>query len=207
MDPESLNPTRQSLVSRLKQWDDQEGWQEFFDTYWRLFYSVARKSGLSDEEAQEVVQATVIAVAKSIHEFKRDPAKGSFKGWLLQIARWRIADQRRKQHRKDRHTKEPLDETDGTPWVERIADPAGPGLEAVWDEEWERNLLAAATDKVKRRVRLEQYQMFDLHVLKEWPAERVAERFGVTANQVYAAKYKVSRMIEKELGLLRTKEN
>ena len=59
-------PTRQSLLTRLKHWDDQEGWQEFFDTYWRLIYGVARKAGLNDTEAQEVVQASVITVAKKM---------------------------------------------------------------------------------------------------------------------------------------------
>jgi len=29
-------PTRSSLLSRLKRWDDQEGWRDFFDTYWKV---------------------------------------------------------------------------------------------------------------------------------------------------------------------------
>ena len=41
-------PTRRSLITRLKNWNDQDGWQRFFDTYWRMIYSVARRSGLSD---------------------------------------------------------------------------------------------------------------------------------------------------------------
>ena len=81
----------------LANWDDQRRWQEFFDTYWKLIYSAARKSGLTDAEAQEVVQETVITVAKNIDKLKYDPAIGSFKGWLLQITRWRIADQFRKR--------------------------------------------------------------------------------------------------------------
>src|SRR5207302_1161743 len=61
-----LVATRRSLVDRLANWDDQKRWQEFFDTYWRLIYSTARKSGLTDAEAQEVVQETVITVEKKI---------------------------------------------------------------------------------------------------------------------------------------------
>ena len=41
------------------------------------------KAGLTQVEAQEVVQETVIAVAKNIANFKRDPQRGSFKAWLL----------------------------------------------------------------------------------------------------------------------------
>src|SRR5436190_21674006 len=59
-----LLATRRSLVDRLANWDDQRRWQDFFDTYWKLIYSAAQKSGLTDSEAQEVVQETVITVAR-----------------------------------------------------------------------------------------------------------------------------------------------
>src|SRR6266487_2566728 len=101
-----LVATRRSLVDRLVDWDDRKHWQEFFDTYWKLIYSAARKSGLTDAEAQEVVQETVITVAKKIDKLKYDPAIGSFKGWLLQITRWRIVDQFRK--REPGNMKRPL---------------------------------------------------------------------------------------------------
>ena len=55
-------PTRKSLLTRLKNWDDQDGWREFFDTYWKLIYSVGRKAGFTDAEAQDLVQ--VVAVFK-----------------------------------------------------------------------------------------------------------------------------------------------
>src|SRR6266852_6048825 len=90
-------PTRRSLLSALKQWDDQESWRDFFNTYWKLIYSVAIKAGLSDQEAEDVVQETVISVAKKMGDFKYDPAVCSFKGWLLRITRFRIIDQLRKR--------------------------------------------------------------------------------------------------------------
>ncbi len=89
--------TRRSLVERLGDWDDRKRWQQFFDSYWRLIHGTARKAGLTDAEAQEVVQETLLTVAKKIDKLKYDPAVGSFKGWLLHITRWRIADQFRKR--------------------------------------------------------------------------------------------------------------
>ena len=86
-------PTRYTLLSRLQNWEDNESWRDFFDTYWRLIYTVAVKSGLTDTEAKEVVQETIICVARNIQKFKRDRKLGSFKGWLLQVTRRRIADQ------------------------------------------------------------------------------------------------------------------
>jgi len=59
--------TRYSLLSRLEDRGDQDSWRDFFNTYWRFIYSVALKSGLTEAEAQDVVQETVISVARDIH--------------------------------------------------------------------------------------------------------------------------------------------
>src|SRR6267143_4162679 len=101
-------PTRQSLLSRLKDWDDHESWRDFFDTYWRLIYGLAVKSGLTNTEAQDVVQETLLAVAKEMPDFKYEPARGSFKGWLLEITRRRIANQVRKRLKHRHATAGPL---------------------------------------------------------------------------------------------------
>src|SRR5688500_17725870 len=86
-------PTRGTLLSRLKDWEDHESWRDFFNTYWRLVYGVAIKAGLREHEAQEVVQETIITVARRIPEFEYNPRRCSFKTWLMNLTRWRIVDQ------------------------------------------------------------------------------------------------------------------
>ena len=61
MDEHKFIPTRRSLLSRLKDWDNQDSWRDFFNTYWRLIYEFAAKAGLDDADAQDVVQETVIS--------------------------------------------------------------------------------------------------------------------------------------------------
>src|SRR5687767_12747485 len=85
--------TRASLLGRLKNWEDARSWEEFTQIYSRLIRSVAIKAGLSEAEAKDVEQETLLCVARTIHEFESDPARGTFKSWLLNLTRWRIADQ------------------------------------------------------------------------------------------------------------------
>src|SRR5262245_33909640 len=118
--PTDSIPTRHSLLARMKDWEDQKSWQDFFDIYWKLIYSVAIQLGLTHSEAQEVVQETFLSVAKNIGEFKRDPALGSFKSWLLVITRRRIADQFRKRPRLAQASISRADEATGTGTVERV---------------------------------------------------------------------------------------
>jgi RNA polymerase sigma factor (sigma-70 family) len=194
---EASIPTRQSLLSRLKNFEDQESWQDFFNTYWRTIYGLAVQSGLSDAEAQDVVQETVISVVKHIPKFKYDPNRGSFKHWLLKMTRWRIIDQRR-----GRQKAEPLpdrfeDELDGG-----IEAPQRNEFEKLWDQEWKDNLLTVALERVKVRIDPRQYQIFELCEVQKWPVARVASTLGITAARIYLTKHRVSAELKKEIKAL-----
>ena len=185
--------TRHSLVERLADLGDQRKWQEFFETYWRLIYGVARKGGLTDAEAQDVVQETVITVAKNITKYER--TAGSFKGWLLHITRWRIADQFRQRAPADQPRPARDDSRRATATIDRVPD--GFDLDAAWEEEWQRNVLAAALERVKRQVDAKHYQIFDCVVLKHWPVAKVATELRVSVAQVYLVRHRVSGLVKK----------
>ena len=193
--------TRRSLVDRLADWRDRKNWQEFFDGYWKLIYSAARKSGLTDTEAQEVVQETIITVAKRIEGFRYDPAIGSFKGWLLHITQWRIADQFRKR-RPEQRARASGETRRGTATIERVPDSNAVSLEELWESEWRQNLLTAAIVRVKKNVTAKQFQIFDCYVRKEWPAQKVADELRVSVGQVYLARHRVTALVKQEMKKL-----
>lgn len=204
-DETDLLPTHRSLLTRLKNWDDNEGWKRFFDTYWKLIYGAAVRSGLSDAEAQDVVQETVLSVAKKMNEFKYDPALGSFKGWLLTLTRWRIGDQLRKRARHERLGEPHGEDTARTPVIETVPDPQGQKLDAIWDSEWEKNLMDAAIEQVKHKVGARQYQLFDLYVIKGWTVDEVAKTLDVSRAQVYQVKSRISALVREQYARLETK--
>jgi RNA polymerase sigma-70 factor (ECF subfamily) len=198
---EDPDATRSSLVNRLRNWDDHGGWQEFFDSYWKLIYAVAVKAGLSDSEAQDVVQETVVAVAKQMCEGGYDRARSSFKNWLCLITRRRIIDHfRRRTVLKGGPSSS--DDTSRTDTVSRVPDPASLNLDAVWDEEWRKNLVDAAIERVKQQVAPKQFQIFDLSVLKEVPVREVTKLLKVNPAQVYLARHRVSALVKKEVKRL-----
>ena len=195
-------PTRVSLLQRLKNWDDTTSWKDFFDTYWKLIYGVARKAGLSDAEAQDVVQETIIAVARKMPEFNYDPAIGRFKGWLMQVTRWRIVDQIRKKQYEEAGKRLPRETPLSTCLMENQPDQSSFDLEAAWNEEWELHVREAALKKVRQSANPKQFQMFHLHVVKSIPAKEVALKLGTKLADVYYAKLKLGRQVRKEVRAL-----
>jgi RNA polymerase sigma factor (sigma-70 family) len=201
---DDLLPTRKTLVGRLKDVEDSESWRDFFETYWKLIYAFAIKSGCSETEAEEVVQETIISVSRKMPEFKYDPAVCSFKGWLMHVANWRVIDQLRKRN----HNLIDLAGESGessTALIERIPDPLAPEVERLWSNEWKQNLLDAAIERVKRRCNPEHYQMFYLAAVKRLPVPKITKMLGVNRSQIYLAKHRVAALVKKELKYLETK--
>ena len=197
--PDEFLPTRRTLLSRLREWDDQESWREFFNIYWKLIYGVAIRAGLSEPEAQDVVQDTIISVARQIPNFHYDSSKGSFKSWLSLITQRRIADHLRKKYRQPRAVARPGSEFPSqTGRLDQIPDPNA-DLDRIWDEEWKQQILQAAMQRVKQQVEPTHFQIFDCYVRKEWPVSEVARTFGVKTGQVYLVKHRVAALLAKEL--------
>jgi RNA polymerase sigma-70 factor (ECF subfamily) len=200
---DELTPTRDSLIIRLKNRGDEEGWRDFFDTYWKLIYHTAVKAGLTDEEAQDAVQETVMSVVNKLAESEYDKSKGPFKPWLLKLTRWRIVDQFRKRQQAIHHSRREARTSTKTATVEGVPD--SDGFEAMWDEEWENNLMDAAIERAKKKVDTKQYQIFDLYFFKEWPVSKVAATLRVSAASVYVARHKVGRLIKREIAYLKSR--
>src|SRR5205814_10672131 len=169
--------------------------------YWKLIYGVATKAGLTEAEAQDVVQETIMNVAKNIKQFEVGSERGSFKTWLLNNTRWRIADQLRRRLPTLPHRAE-ADGTTRTSILNRLPDPESLEFEKLWEQDWKENLTGAAIANLKGQVDPLQYQMFDLHVLSHWPGAKVARKLGIKIGKVYFAKYKISRMLKKEIKRL-----
>jgi RNA polymerase sigma factor (sigma-70 family) len=201
------HPTRSSLLRRVKNPEDEVSWREFYDLYAKVVLRFALKAGLTEDEAEEVVQETMIGAAKNLPEFRYDPKVCSFRTWLLNLSRWRVQDQLRKRHASGAAQgsgprPEASEEPDRTATAMRVPDPAGSKLEAIWDAEWRTTLLDAALVRVKTRVDARQWQIFDLYALQEWPVTKVAKALGVSAGRVYLTKHRISLLLKSELKRL-----
>ena len=197
--------TRASLLSQLRNWEDQAGWREFFDRYWRRIYNVARKAGLADAEAQDIVQETLLSVARKMPGSHYDPALGSFKSWLLLIVRSRITDPWRRRAVRPPFNAGPEPE-EGKARLGRIPATVDGNLEHVWQEGWERTLLVSALERAKSRVVARQFLVFEMAPLQGIPAGTIARTLGIHIAQVYLARHRVGSVQKTEVTRLRREQ-
>lgn len=187
------NRTRTTMVLGLRDLEDQKVWNRFFESYWKLIYHSARKAGLDDADAQEVVQETVITVTKKIGGFDYDRNKGSFKGWLMQTTKWKIADQFRKINRTKSRESDAMSEI-----IEELPDELA-NVDTFWKDNWQKELFDAAIEKTRDEVNPLYFQIYNRLVVKEIKAKDVARELAVPVSQVYLAKHRVTEAIKKSV--------
>ena len=200
---EKMYATRRSLLSRVKNPEDHESWTDFYDTYSRLVYSVAMKAGLTNTEAEEVVQETFIALTRKMPKFKYDPSIGSFKNWLIKTTQFKVGDQFRKRKRQQAAGTARGERSEKrTATIDRIPDPASLNLDEVCEEEWRELVFARAVEKLKEQVPPNQFHIFDLYVLKKWPVSKVATALGISSGRIYLTKHRLAQLVKREMKVL-----
>ena len=204
-EPVSSLRTRPSLLLRVREWDDAASWKEFYALYRKLIFGLARRSGLSHADAEDVTQDVFKRVAETIHEFESDPARGTFRGWLMNLTRWRVANKitraPREEVNRSSSSAPGAEEEASTSTINRLPDPAK--LDAEWDLEWQRHLLDAACERISRRVKARHYQAFDLYVRRRWPVLKVAGELGMNPALVYLIGNRLTKQLKAEVEKLK----
>ena len=191
--------TRVTLLARVREAGDSASWREFYSLYQALVYRVARRSGLSHEEAEEVRQDVFIRVTQTIGEFEARAQPGSFRAWLMNLTRWKVTDKLRERGRQPRrHESARSAEQPGrTRTIERVPD--GADLERGWDEEWRAHLIDAAMARIAPKAKPAHFQAFELCTRQNWPAAKAAKKLGISLASVYVINHRLGGQLKTEL--------
>jgi RNA polymerase sigma factor (sigma-70 family) len=192
--------TRSSVIGRVRNPDDRAGWQTFFELYGSLIHGQAIKAGLTNDEAQEVAQETLIEISQRIPSFEYDRRKGSFKAWLFKLTRWRITN----QFHKRRSGIVPIDclTLDAEDSKACDQNPVLVSEPESWEREWRQTVFEAALKKLRHELPPRQFQVFDCLTAKEWSVSRVASTLRMNRAQIYLVKFRVVSALKKEIKRL-----
>ena len=186
--------TSLTLLEGLRNPQDQAAWRRFAERYQPMVLSFAHKLGLSDSDAQDAAQETMLAFVTAYRRQEYDQGKGRLRSWLFGIAHRKVSD----IHRRGRKERVLADRSDATGFMEAIEAPDV--AERVWEQAWQRAVLQACLAEVGKQVDHDTLESFRLYVLEEWPAEKVAEHLGISRNAVYINKNRVLNRLRELQG-------
>ncbi len=193
--------TRPTLLFRVQS-EDPAAWEEFHQLYRRLISGRARRAGLGHADAEDVAQDVFQRVVESIKDFDLNPDRGSFRGWLMKLTQWRIADKFESLNRQPKHSPSAPGPNDTlrTATINRVPSPEADGDE--WDREWEEHVLAAGIERLARQVKAQHFKVFDLYVRQQQPVAKVAAQLKIAPASVYVISHRLTKQLKEEVAKL-----
>jgi RNA polymerase sigma-70 factor (ECF subfamily) len=189
--------TRASLLVRIRDGQDTEAWQQFVQLYAPLVYGFARRRGLQDADAADLMQEVLRSVALAAERLQYDPKRGTFRSWLFTVTRsklYNLLDGQRRHVRGtgDSAAQERLDEQ---------ASRDGDG-EAVWEKEYQARLAAVAMERVRGEFHDPTWRAFVLTAVEGKPAREAGHVLDMSPGAVYVAKSRVLARLREEIQKL-----
>jgi RNA polymerase sigma-70 factor (ECF subfamily) len=181
-----LPTTRPSLLLRLRDPADDRAWVEFIDLYAPLIRRVARRGGLQDADASDLEQDVFRAVAGAIGRYDPDPSRGSFRGWLLRIARNLLLNSLASRRRHPSAG----GGTDMLSMLEAVPDPNAEDS-AVFEAEYRRRTFEWAAAQVREDFKPATWQAFWRTAVDNHEAAVVSTELGLSVGAVYVARSRV----------------
>jgi RNA polymerase sigma-70 factor, ECF subfamily len=183
--------TSLSLLERVRA-NDPGAWQRLVRLYSPLVFFWARRAGLAEADAADVVQDVWLAVAQALPRFDRKRQGGTFRGWLWTIARNKLTD-----HFRNRLGK--AEAAGGTEARQR--------LETILEHEpadesgvQESQMLRRALESLRPEFAEHTWQAFWRMTVDGLPAPAVGAELGMAANAVHQAKFRVLRRLREAMA-------
>lgn len=185
--------TSHSLIARVKDLGDGAAWTEFLGIYQPVVFRMARRRGLQDADAQDVMQQVFLSISKSIEGWIPGDLQPPFRAWLTTIARNAITKAL---------TRRPRDAATGATSMVELLD-AQPDPQATTAEilaEARKELIRWATEQIRSEFSEATWNAFWRTAIEGVPIAEVAKSTGRSAGAVYVARYRViARLKEKVL--------
>jgi RNA polymerase sigma-70 factor (ECF subfamily) len=186
--------TRVSLLLRLQGSGDRQAWSDFVDLYSPIVYGFARRQGLQDADAADLVQEVLLSVSKSIRHYDRQ--RGLFRHWLMAVVRNRLSDFRQGNARQASGS----GDTEVLKQLEQV--PSGEDAERAWDEEYARSVFRFAAVRVRDEFERSTWEAFWQTSVDGKSTREVAQTLGLSEGAVYIAKCRVLAQVKAQVKAL-----
>jgi len=188
-----MNTTSESLLFRLQHSTegdvDQNAWEKFVRLYTPLMFHWARKVGLQQSDAADLVQDVLSIVFRRLPDFKYD-ATGSFRGWLRTVTLNKFREKTRKRVTNVSVASNSM--------LEQIA--SLPKAESTWDLDYGRMLLQQTMAMMESDFRPGTWKALRAVMGQGMTVDQAAEATGVSAWTIYSAKARLMKRLREELN-------
>lgn len=181
--------TRASMLERVRDLDDHLAWREFEATYRELVLRYGLRRGLSAHDAEDVLQAVLLRLAKRLPTFRYDRGAGRFRSYLGRTVENEI---HRHFGRQDRATARVEELSEDPPEI-------GNGHEVLWHEEWTLHHYRRAMTDVRSSFPARSLAVFE-GLLGGASPQEVGREHGLSDDAVYKIKQRIRDRLRERIA-------
>lgn len=183
--------TSHSLLESLRRPRADAAWQRFVRLYTPVLLAWADRAGLQESDATDLVQEVFVILIEKLPEFKYNQS-GSFRAWLRTVTMNKLRDWKRRSAKVVMH-----------PLLEQELSALEAKVESFWKLEYRQELTRRALELMRSDFAPTTWQACWEFLTQGKSAAEVANKFGLSENAVYIAKFRITRKLRQELqGML-----
>ena len=187
--------TSESLLFRLQNLGtatDEKAWERFVSLYTPLIFYWARRTGLQQNDASDLVQDVLTKVFLKLPDLSYDRSK-SFRGWLRKVTLNRYREINRRKSSRAENASASL--------IEKLAPIEQ--AESTWDIDYAKLLVAQAMEGMQNDFDPATWQALQRVMKDSDTVDQAAKTTGVSPWTIYSARSRLMKRLRDELdGLL-----
>lgn len=199
-----MQTTRQTLLERIRKNGANADWEQFYQIYNGVIVRYARKLGLAEDQAMDVLQETMVTLMRLLPEFTYDKRKGKFRNFVFTIVHRKALAAMRRAKRRGEVSMDQEDAETGRRLADVLADPAARAASERHEDAWRESVMEDALARLAEDPGIQPRTMdvFRAYAIEGGSPADVAQRFGMKENAVYQIKNRVIQRLRDEVRLL-----
>lgn len=185
--------TNLSLIDRLQDAANEDGWREFLQIYQPVVYRMARHRGLQDADALDVTQQVFTSISRAIDRWKPEEDGPPFRAWLTTIASNAI---------KTSLSRQPRDRATGSTSIVELLDQesAHEDISEEMQNEARREVVRWAAGQVRKEFQEQTWTIFWQTAMEDVSVAEMAKKTGRSAGAIYVARHRVLARLKQKIA-------
>ena len=192
-----FQPTRVTLLERLRTGKDQTAWLEFESTYRAFIFSLILRMGIPNADAEDISQTVLTKVWQKIEDFEYNRNRGKFHNWLAAMTRNTVKD----FFRTKKNFITGRDAIEYQEIYDSIEQQVLPDIEKLAREEWILHITNLAWENIKNDLHENKRRVFK-YISQEITNPEIAQKLGISETSVRVYKAEVFEKMRTEINRL-----
>ena len=187
--------TRQTLLYKLIDANDEKSWDDFVGYYEGYIYVVIRGLGVNKETAEDLLQDVLVKVWKSLPTYEYREGECTFRSWLTIVIRSTVYNFFRKKSTRDDSKNVDYDD------INDLKLTSEPEIHRIAEHEWKSYIANMAWLNVKDEFSEKTIEIFEMS-MDQVDNDVVGEKFNMSASSVRVYKSRVKKVLLREISRL-----